>query len=220
MVFVCLISDRIALFLYFQNKKSSFTFNNPNYFGSYCYIFTNILHLRLIYGFEKVLIAQVFYFSGFIIKKNNFIVNLKRLSIYKIIVLFFVFLLLNQYLTKINGFVDLVGNLFGNNFIIYYINGFIGSVMIIFLSVIVEKLGLGRKIYELVSKSTLYILGFHEQVLTLIFGIILILFKKEPEAYKSILIVNIIFSLGICFGIGILNSFILEIKNKFQKNKF
>ncbi|MEO0289433.1 MAG: acyltransferase family protein [candidate division WOR-3 bacterium] len=181
------------------------------------YVVTNKLHLRLIYGFEKVLIAQVFYFSGFIIKKNNLQVNIKKLSIYKILYLCLIFFVLNQYFTKINGFVDLVGNLFGKNFIIYYLNGFSGSFMVIFLSLMVEKLNSGRKVFELVSKSTLYILGFHEQVLTLIFGIILILFKKEPEVYKSILVLNIIFSLLICIGIEIIYILILNLKDKFKK---
>ncbi|MEO0298625.1 MAG: hypothetical protein ABIN39_05680 [candidate division WOR-3 bacterium] len=72
----------------------------------------------------------------------------------------------------------------------------------------------------MLSRSTLYILDFYEQVLTLIFGVILFLFKMEPEVYKSILIVNIIFSMGVCLGIGIMNNLILLCKLKINfKNR-
>lgn len=208
---------QIELIYFFVSKVKNqvLLFSIPIIFSFIGYLITSVFHLRIIYGFEKVLIAQIFYFVGFILKKSNFIVSLKRLNIYKIITLSILFFIINQYLIKINGFVDLVGNLFGKNLLIYYLNGFIGSFMIIFLSFIFEKLGLGMKIFELVSKSTLYILGFHEHVLTLIFGMILILFKKEPEVYKGILIMNLIFSLSICLGIGISYKFIEEIKSIF-----
>lgn len=173
--------------------------------------------MKLIYGLEKVFVAQTFFLTGFIFRKINYQTRIKGLNIYKTIFLFLVFLSINLFLTKVNGFVDLVGNLFGRNYIIYLLNGIVGSLMILTFSLFLEKSGIKNIIFEVVSKSTIYILGFHEQIISIVFGMIFIIFKIPPETYKNVLLLNIIISIGDVLFIGGIYYITLKIKTKIYK---
>uniref|UniRef100_A0A7C3N9R3 Uncharacterized protein n=1 Tax=candidate division WOR-3 bacterium TaxID=2052148 RepID=A0A7C3N9R3_UNCW3 len=170
--------------------------------------------MKLIYGIEKVLVGQIFFLIGIILRRINYQVIIRNLNICKIIYLTIIILIFNLFFIKINGFVDLVGNLFGNNYLIYILNGIVGSLIVINLSLIFEKTGISNRVFEIVSKSTIYILGFHEQIISLIFGGIFVIFKIDPDTYKNILLINIIISAGDCLLIAGIYYFVVRLKLK------
>ncbi len=178
------------------------------------YFISNILKMKLIYGIEKVLVGQIFFLIGIILRRINYQVIIRNLNIYKIIYLTIIMVLINLFFLKINGFVDLVGNLFGNNYLIYILNGIVGSLIVINLSLIFEKTGISNRVFEIVSKSTIYILGFHEQIISLIFGGIFVIFKIPPDTYKNIFLINIIISAGDCLLIAGIYYFVVKLKLK------
>lgn len=149
-------------------------------------------HLWIINSF----MAFPFYYIG--IKSKKYLIHLTTLN--KCHILFFIALIATIILTSINGRISMMGATFGRlffpfSFVLFYINGIIGSLMIVMLSITISSFHHREgKIFTQLSKSLLSILGFQ--------GLFIPFVYDKVSILEALLITPLI--MGICYFIHIL----------------
>lgn len=150
------------------------------------------INIDLLWSIDSALLALPFYSFGYSMK--YFKIEKYR-SIINIISVFFISLILTLFISYINGRVDINGFDYGKNIIYFYINGIFGTITIIMLGLLLEKIK--TNLITLLSTGTIVIMALHN--VTQIY--IVNLFKP----YKSIFIYNDIFYIIIAFIIVLLH---------------
>lgn len=112
--------------------------------------------INLYWSLDSAMMAIPFYTFGFFMKQflDKFDPTISRK-----IILSIVFLIIGALLSRWNGFVDINTSNYGQSIFIFYINGVIGALAVIFFSRIFTNIKLDLFIY--LGKNTLIIFAFH-----------------------------------------------------------
>ncbi|WP_288360499.1 acyltransferase family protein [uncultured Bacteroides sp.] len=110
-----------------------------------------------VFSLDSAVLAFPFYIGGYLLAKYKVITYLN--DAWTLLLLFLCCVSYLILIAPFNGYVDLDGCLWGNNILFFYINGFIGSMMCVF----VARLGNKKysRILSMVGRNTIVILGTH-----------------------------------------------------------
>ena len=119
---------------------------------------------------KNAIMAFPLYFVGFYARRYYEFKGFKFPIIWKCVSFALICTLLCIVITRINGRVSMYGFVFGHiqfpfNAVLFYLNGIIGSLMIIFVSLLFKK---GNKYVAMTANSLISILGFQEPITHLI----------------------------------------------------
>ncbi|MGK4199255.1 acyltransferase family protein [Fusobacterium sp. HC1336] len=158
----------------------------------------------LIWHFSTALLALIFYLTGNLIKEN--IKKIRKLE--KSINIKMIFLMILIYLisVKYNGRVDLNSNRY-NDYFLFLINSFLGII----LTCIIVKRFLKKTFYlEKIGRSSIYILAFHERVMSFLKAIGFFLNIKILENNFIINIIYTLIQIIVCYLISLMIEKILK----------
>lgn len=118
-------------------------------------------HLALLSAIANVSVAYPFFLTGYLLKKYALDITewTSLLSRKKILLILFVLCDITYVITKINGAPWMYTNGFGANYILFYIGGISGTMIVFFISFKLKTFN--GKVLETLSKGTIIILGFH-----------------------------------------------------------
>ena len=120
------------------------------------YLRNNYFHINLFWSIDTAIMAIPFYTFGFFIK--DFFDKID-LGIINKIILAVLILIVGFLLSRLNGQVDINTCNYGKNIFVYYINGMIGTLAIIFFTRIFMHLNLPLLVY--LGKNSLTIFALH-----------------------------------------------------------
>ncbi|HJB74946.1 MAG TPA: acyltransferase family protein [Candidatus Eubacterium faecale] len=120
--------------------------------------------------------------------KSNFKKVLRFIKKYKVLFTF-VLLALNVLLTVLNGKVSLSEFNFGKNYVLYLINGVVGSLFLLLLCKCIEKPKL--RLINYCGKNSLVIMAVHMEIMALVGAVLAFLL---PETSALFICLNIIIS--------------------------
>ncbi len=133
------------------------------------------LNIDLYWSVDSAFTAMPFFGFGFIFKRLNVNFNIFNKTRYiNFIIVSLIFLIL-YFLSKINGSVDINGNIIGNYSFLFFLNAILGIIGIIILSQQNFQL---NGFFTYLSQNTLLILFLH-------YIFILVIFKIIPHNYMS-----------------------------------
>lgn len=115
--------------------------------------FRNLPHL---YSLDSAFLSMPFYMVGFLMKKINFPIMYDN-KIVSCTISFLIFLYI-QLFGLSNGLVDIDAGVYGNNLIMFYLNGLLGSYLVLVLCGLLTK---PFKIVQDIGANTIVILGIH-----------------------------------------------------------
>ncbi|NDV96332.1 hypothetical protein D0T84_15625 [Dysgonomonas sp. 521] len=116
----------------------------------------NHLQINIFWSIDSAIMAIPFYTFGFFMKR--FLDKMDPNVIYKV-VLSVSLLIIGILLSRWNGFVDINTSNYGKNLFVYYINGLIGALAVIFFTRIFTNFKSPLLIY--LGKNTLILFAFH-----------------------------------------------------------
>ncbi len=123
--------------------------------------YLNYKHLALSSSIANVSVAYPFFLTGFILKKYAFKITewITSFSLIKIISTLIILFIVTFAISKVNSAPWMYKNGFGVNYLLFYIGGISGTMLIFIISI---KLNVfNGKILEMLSLGTIIILGFH-----------------------------------------------------------
>lgn len=144
-----------------------------------------------------VCVGSVFYLSGEVVR-NDFYPKL-RFSFLSFLVLFFICTGLSLVGTFSLGRIDMNGGSYGNNFVAFFVQAFLG-IMTVLLGAKILELSFGEiEIVKFISRNTIIVLCTHGIVGSLIKGLIKFVTQSNWENILTGDLVNSVFSLFVIY---------------------
>lgn len=134
------------------------------------------------FSIDSAMLAFPFFVIGVILKKYHNVYFFKKIMFVIAFILLAAFTII---LSLINGPVDMNTFNYGHNIVIYYINGFCGSMMICAISMLLSPIN--NKIVVEIANGTILIIGLHSIVTNgILDGIIRYCLKEDILEYSFI----------------------------------
>lgn len=108
------------------------------------------------YSLDSAFLSMPFYIMGFLMKKVSIPISFEKKSISYVMGIFILVYLLLVGLT--NGRVDIDAGVYGHNLVMFYLNGLLGSYLVLLLCGLFTK---PIKIVQYVGANTMIVLGMH-----------------------------------------------------------
>ena len=159
--------------------------------------FLKFHNIDLYWSIDSAMIAFPFFIFGHLSNKLKLLVLKNKIIIFALVGLIF---LLLSFTSQLNGATDINANRIGNNVILFLFNGVIGSIGIIYLSLIFEK---PYQFISTLSQNTIIILAFHVIPIILLN---LILPYWLSNIYTNI-VISLVILLIMIFPIRIINRY-------------
>ncbi|MDD6572470.1 MAG: acyltransferase [Thermoflexaceae bacterium] len=125
------------------------------------------LPVYLPWSFEMALLGCVFMLIGLCMRRYN-IVKILQKHVWIPLVCLVVFALLHHF----NGPANMAVQDYGKSMLVYLMLGTLGSVMVIFISLILEKVTVIRCAVSYVGQNTLIILAFHMTIISVMVSVL------------------------------------------------
>lgn len=125
------------------------------------------LPVYLPWSFEMALLGCIFMLFGLCIRRYNIVEILKK-NIWIPLVCLIVFAGLHHF----NGSANMAIQDYGRSMIVYLMLGMLGSVMVLFISLMLEKSALINRAVSYVGQNTLIILAFHMTIISLMVSVL------------------------------------------------
>lgn len=109
-----------------------------------------------IFSLNSVFLSIPFYIMGLLIRSNSIVIQFDNKLFYMILLICIAFYMWNVALN--NGTVDITSGIFGHSLIMFYINGLLGSYMVLLICGWFNK---PIKIVQYVGANTIIVLGVH-----------------------------------------------------------
>lgn len=117
------------------------------------WVFRNLPHL---YSLDSAFLSMPFYMLGFLMKKVYFPIQFKKKTVSYIICIFIFIYIFCFGLT--NGRVDIDAGIYGNNLIMFYLSGLLGSYLILIVCGLFTR---PVKFVQYIGANTIIVLGVH-----------------------------------------------------------
>lgn len=155
------------------------------------YLDSILMPFRLPWSIDVSLTAVVFFGIGNLLKKHNLFLDVLIPYKSKVILIFFLCLILNILITFINGSVDM-NNIKLNNYFYFYIGALSGIIPYLVLSYKVQNL----KFLDFLGRNTLIIMCLHILALKITKGIFVLGFNIPLEATRNSFVWSSIWTIG------------------------
>ena len=123
-------------------------------------------HFRIVLplAIDSALFAFPFYTAGLFIKKYL----LKDFSVIINIVVALLFLVFTFFIYRNNGIVDTNHCLYGNNIVLYYLGGFVGTIFLIHLSKVIASFVPIGMVFSTIVSGAMLVIGFSNNLSSII----------------------------------------------------
>lgn len=116
--------------------------------------------LYCLWSIDLALMSLIFIYIGMKCREYKLVENIDKLKIYKKICIAIVIIIIDSFIVKYNGRVDMNVRLFGN-VLEFYCSGIMMSLLIIIFSKILDNTKILSKSFSIVGQNSLYLLGLH-----------------------------------------------------------
>lgn len=153
-----------------------------------CFYISQKLKINVYFSIDSALMAIPFYIAGYYLKKYQIVEKIKNnYTGLILIVITFIPLLIGNY---INGRIGMYSCYFGKYPILFYINAFIGCIMVICTCNLLNNIEFN--IIKKISSGSLVILAYHFPLITLLNYLYFHVFALSPDVLSNVVMSIII----------------------------
>lgn len=169
-----------------------------------------MLPVYLPWSMEMSLIGTVFMLFGLLIRQLN-VVDFIRCKMYLPVLCVVIFALLHH----VNGSANMAISVYGRSIILYVILGFLGSIIMIWLALILEKIDVLNRAVSYVGRKTLIILGLHMTIISLMVSVMSKLHLEALLNWGGFFVIRFVVGLAGCLIIYEILTRVFKVPERF-----